>query len=550
MLRSKILLAAIAAAQLLYVSSPSFASDPKDVRPDKNAIKAHITFLADDLLEGRETGSRGYDIAARYVASQFSQYHVAPKGVGGTYYQAVPLRSTVLAKDMPVFEIRGKSATETPAYLDDFTVNSSHNDDASEVAAPLVYAGYGIVAPRFGVDDYADLDVKGNIVVLLSGYPSGMPNDEGAHYSGGDTKRRVAAEKGAVGIISLQTPKSEKVFPFVRVRQYSTISAMTWIDVDGRPARDTPSLQHRAGLSLPASQKLLAYAGAKLDDLIVAADAKQQPARLDFGVSVHMSRKSERATLSSTNVVGFIEGSDPKLKNEYVVFSAHLDHLGIAKGKTGDNIYNGAMDNASGVAVLIESARMLAQQPKKPKRSILFIALTGEEKGLLGADYFARNPTVPKGSIVANVNLDMPILMFDFADVIAYGAEHSSLGQVVAQAIAKLGITLTPDPTPEELTFVRADHYMFVREGIPSLSVWTGIKSFNKSEDAAKIVEEYLEKTYHRVNDDLSLPFNWDAAARFTLVNFNIGMAIANAKDRPTWNKGNFFGDTFGRGNK
>ena len=237
------------------------------------------------------------------------------------------------------------------------------------------------------------------------------------------------------------------------------------------------------------------------------------------------------------------------------MFTAHLDHLGIAKGKTGekdktgDNIYNGAMDNASGVALLIESARMLAAQQKKPKRSILFIALTGEEKGLLGADYFARNPTVPKGSIVANVNLDMPVLTYDFADVIAFGAEHSSLGDVVARAIKKLGIALTPDPSPEELTFVRADHYMFVREGIPALSVWTGIKSFNKNENAAKLVEEYLQKTYHRVNDDLTLPFNWEAAARFTLVNFNIGIEIANAKERPTWNKGNFFGDTFGRRN-
>ena len=206
------------------------------------------------------------------------------------------------------------------------------------------------------------------------------------------------------------------------------------------------------------------------------------------------------------------------------------------------------MDNASGIAVLIESARLLAQLPQKPRRSILFIALTGEEKGLLGADYFARNPTVPRGSIVANVNLDMPVLTFDFADVIAYGAEHSSLGPVVVRAVEKLGIGLTPDPTPEELVFVSADHYMFVREGIPSLSVWTGIKSFNPNEDAKKIVEDFLKNTYHRVGDDLSLPFNYQAAARFTLINFNIGVEIANATERPTWNKGNFFGDTFGGG--
>ncbi len=518
----------------------------KDVRPDKSLIQAHITFLADDLLEGRETGSRGYDIAARYVAGQFSQNRVVPKGDNATYYQSVPLRSTILAADPPIFEIRGNTATEKLHYLDDFTVNSSYKEDAGEITAPLVYAGYGIVAPRFGVDDYAGLDVKGKIVVLLSGYPQGMPNDEGAHFAGGEIKRRAAAERGAVGLISLQTPKSEKAFAFALVRQYSTISSMIWLEADGRPARDTPTLQQRAGLSMPASQKLLAHAGTKLEDLVAAADVKQQPARLGFGVSVHMAKKSVRADLSSTNVVGMVEGSDPVLKNEYVVFTAHLDHLGIAKGKPGDNIYNGAMDNASGVAVLIESARLLAQMPKKPRRSILFIALTGEEKGLLGADYFARNPTVPRGSIVANVNLDMPVLTFDFADVIAYGAEHSTLGPVVARAVKKLGIALTPDPTPEQLFFVRADHYMFVREGIPSLNLWTGIKSFNKNEDAKKIVDEFMLKTYHRVSDDLSLPFNYDAAARFALVNFNIGVEIANTKERPAWNKGNFFGDTFG----
>lgn len=536
---------AFAAAATLLCSVPVPAAD---VQPDQKLIKAHITFLADDLLEGRETGSRGYDIAARYVASQFMQYGVAPKGDNGSYYQSVPLRSTILDPSQPpVFEIRGKSSTEALKHLDDFTINSSYAEDASEITAPLVYAGYGIVAPRFGVDDYAGLDVNGKIVVVLSGYPQGMPNDEGAHFAGGEVKRRAAAERGAVGLISLQTPKSEKVFAFALSRQYSTISLMTWLEADGRPARDTPNLKHRAGLSLPASQKLLAHAGAKLEDLIAAADAKQKPARLAFGVDVHMSRNSQRAPLSSANVVGLVEGSDPLLKNEYVVFTAHLDHLGIAKGKPGDNIYNGAMDNASGVAVLIESARLLAQQKQKPKRSVLFIALTGEEKGLLGADYFARNPTVPRGSMVANVNLDMPVLTFDFADIIAFGAEHSSMGKVVDLAVARLGLTQTPDPTPEQLVFVRADHYMFVREGIPGVSLWPGIKSFNKNEDAKKLVDDFLLKHYHRVTDDLTLPFNYDAAARFTLVNFNVGLEIANATGRPTWNKGNFFGETFAK---
>ncbi|MFO0463850.1 MAG: hypothetical protein ACK5YU_06565, partial [Burkholderiales bacterium] len=267
------ILITIAALALGFVGSvTSFASlaNPIEVKADKDRIRAHIHFLADDLLEGREAGTRGFDIAARYVAGQFAQIGVAPRGnTSGpaSYLQPVPLASSKLDQDSPVFEILRKSGVEKLTYLDDFTLSSGFSEDTTDLTAPLVYVGYGIVAPRFGLDDYAGLDVRGKIVVQLSGAPTSLPSEEGAHYSG-EHKRAVAAERGAVGIISLQTPLSEKSFAFARARRYVHWVSMTWLDAEGKPGREFPSIRQRAGLSLPASEKFVAAAGAKLDDLI------------------------------------------------------------------------------------------------------------------------------------------------------------------------------------------------------------------------------------------------------------------------------------------
>ncbi len=512
---------------------------------DKNLIKAHLSFLADDLLEGRETGSRGFDIAALYVVAQFTQYGVQPKGDRGGYLQTVPLKSSQLVQESPSVAILSNSRNEALAYLDDYAISGSLLEDRSQVSAPLIFVGYGIDAPRFNHRDYADADVKGKIAVMLLGKPSSFPTEEGAHFGSAEHKRSAAAERGAVGIITLYTPVIEKIFPFAKNKDYRYIPNMTWIDHNGHAANELAPVQNRISLSLAAAQKLFTQVDVKLDDVYAAAAENKPLPHLDLKLSLSMAKRSIRSDIHSSNVIGLIEGSDPQLKHQYVVFSAHLDHLGIAKEKSGDNIYNGAMDNASGVATLIETARLFSLLQLKPKRSILFIAVTGEEKGLLGADYFASNPTVPAASIVANVNLDMPMLTYDFSNVIAFGAEHSSLKQSVVKAMHKMKLELIADPWPEQGLFTRADHYMFVRQGIPSIFLVTGTGSFNKDENPARIWEEHLAKHYHQTSDDLSLPFNFDAAARFAQVNFNIGLEIANDDKRPSWNKGDFFGDTF-----
>nr|WP_229496540.1 M28 family metallopeptidase [Massilia polaris] len=510
-------------------------------------IRAHLSFLADDLLEGRETGSRGYDIAARYVASQFLQYGVKPKGDKDGYLQHVPLRATHLVQESPVVELRTARGTETLAWLDDYAVSGSLLEDQSEVTAPLVFVGYGIQAARLGHNDYANIDVKGKIVVVLAGKPGSFPTEEGAHFASGDHKRGLAVQHGAVGMVTLQTPVAEKAAPFSKNKDYRHIPAMSWVQADGTPAREVASMQNRVSLSIPASKKLFSQVDLRLDDIYALATANRPVPHLDLNMSMRMFKKSLRSEVSSSNVAGMIEGSDPVLKNEYVVFTAHLDHLGQVKERSGDNIFNGAMDNSTGVATLIEAARLFTASGVQPKRSILFVAVTGEEKGLLGADYFATNPTVPRGSIVANVNLDMPLLVYDFNNVMAFGAEHSTLKGTATRALKKMGMDLIPDPWPEMGLFTRSDHYMFVRQGIPSIFLATGMGSARKDENPGKLWNEFLTKRYHQPNDDLTQPINYDAAARFAQLNYNIAREIADAPVRPAWNKDDFFGDTFSK---
>ncbi|HEY5801802.1 MAG TPA: M28 family peptidase, partial [Burkholderiaceae bacterium] len=554
LLKTAVGLAALAlAAQAHTQSAPSGA--------DKNQFKAHLAFLADDAMEGRETGTRGYDIAANYVASQYMQLGLLPKG-DKQYMQAVPFKVTRIATDVtPVFEIRGKDGVQKLTYLEEFIASGSYTQDESSVTAPLVFVGYGIEAPQFNVNDYKGIDAKGKIVVMMSGGPKNLPSEEGSHFAHNSQKLRSAAMHGAVGVITLQTPAAERRFKFSAARNFAGRPSMNWTDAKGVAGNDYPNMQNRVSVSMEAAKKLFANAPVQADALYSMLEENKPLPNMDMGVSASMSKKSRREDVKSTNVVGMIEGSDPVLKNEFVVFSAHLDHLGVrermappaaangaapaAPAAPADTIFNGAMDNASGIATLLETARMFQNMKVKPKRSILFVALTAEEKGLLGSDFFAQNPTVPVKSMVANINLDMPLLTYDFSNVVAFGAEHSSLKQNAMNALGKLKLSLIADPFPEQGIFTRSDHYNFVKQGVPSIFLATGMGSFNKNENPKQLWDEFMGKIYHKANDDLSLPFNFDAAVRFVDVNYMIGLEVANAKERPTWNKGNFFGDTF-----
>lgn len=528
---------------LVLLAATSVAAPTPKAEPE--VIRSHLTFLADDLLEGRETGTRGFDLAAKYVGAQFQQNKLVPKGEKASFFQQVPLRMTTMTPGSAVVEMQSSTGVERFSEFTDYYVHVEEGGDRSSAATPLVFVGFGISSKRHGHDDYSGKDLKGKVAVVLEGYPSRFPSEEGAHFGDFQIKREAAAKAGAVGLVILWTSTSDKKIPFTKARRYFTTPRMKWIDDVQPQSSHLAGMQDTVMLSMPAARRLFKHTGVNLDEIYAAAAANQPLPYADLKVAMRLSRTTTSNDLSSSNVVGMIEGSDARLKNEYVVFSAHLDGIGRIKEKSGDNIYNGAMDNASGVAILIETARMFSRSTTRPKRSILFVALTAEEKGLLGSGFFARHPTVPVGSIVANINIDMPLLTYDFKNVIAFGAEHSSLGASVGRAISKMGLSAIPDPWPEMGMFTRSDHYNFVREGVPSIFLSTGTSSFNVDEDGTKLWEKFRQTHYHQPSDDLHLPFNFDAAARLTQVNFMIALEIANAKEKPTWNKDDFFGDTF-----
>ena len=545
--------AALAGVALLLTVEPVLAAAPAakakpaaspaaSFTPSPAAIKAHMSFLADDLLEGREAGTRGYDIAANYVASQYALMHVKPAGDNGSYLQQVPLTAYRSANEGGVSYTAADGKSGALTFGEDYLPAAQARHADTSVTAPLVFVGYGINAPERGRDDYAGLDVKGKIVVLLSGAPTGFQTEIRAHYSNTNVKRAEAAKRGAVGVVTLPTTSGEKRRPFARgVANYQEWK-MTWSDAQGLAyvrGAEAPSL---ATLSLKGGAKLFSGAPTTLESVLAEAETPEGLVKgFDLPTNVTIQLKTEIEKRQSSNVVGLIEGSDPTLKAQTIILSAHLDHLGI-HGQGADKINNGALDNASGVATLLEVARGFKEAKTKPKRSIVLLAVTAEEKGLIGSEYFANNPTVPKAGIAADVNLDMPVLLYDFQDVIAFGADRSSIGPAVARAAGRVGIGLSADPLPEEGLFTRSDHYRFVEQGVPSVFLMTGFKNGGE-----KGFKDFLATHYHKPNDDLNQPINYEAGARFALVNYEIARELADMPARPSWNKGDFFGNLFGK---
>jgi Zn-dependent M28 family amino/carboxypeptidase len=317
------------------------------------------------------------------------------------------------------------------------------------------------------------------------------------------------------------------------------------IGKDGVPFDTYPELKARIAVSVAKSKELLATTGRNPETLMnEAVSGKTQSFELPVTAKIHIVSQLEDAT--SPNVVAVLPGSDPQLENEYVVYSAHLDHLGIGEPDKGDSINNGAYDNASGSAVLMEVARAFASMSPRQKRSVLFVNVTAEEKGLLGAYYFSRYPTVPQGSIVADINLDEIASLFPLKDVVAFGAEHSSLNNDVLAAAKQTGFEITPDPYPEQVYFIRSDQFPFVRRGIPSIFISPGEKSSDPKVNGKAIYTNWLENLYHTPHDEFTLPFDWPTNVRLAKLNFLIGERVANAATRPVWKKNDVFQQKFG----
>ena len=512
---------------------------------NRDGIEAHLKFLADDALLGRMTGTPEYDEAAAYVARHFEEIGLEPGGDDG-WYQQVPMLARRINVDSAKFVFHQDDVEKSQRWKEDFVMGGDTVRAETEITAEVVFVGFGIHAPDLNYSDYDGIDVEGKIIAAFGGAPDSFPHNERAFYSSGLTKAEEAVARGAVGLVGLRSRTDQQRYTWKRISENAGVRpGMSWINLSGEAANYFPELQGGAVLNVPPAHELFSRAPITFEQALDAADA-DTPLSTPLGTEVTLARKTDHESITSPNIIGILRGSDPQLADEYVVFTAHLDHVGIGVAVDGDTIYNGMYDNAMGTSLLIETARAFSAMPVPPRRSILFIALTGEERGLVGSDYFAHYPTVPSDSLVSNVNLDMPLLLYPLADVIAFGSEHSSMEQVIAEVVVAEDFKLSPDPVPEEVLFIRSDQYSFVKKGVPSVFLVPGFTSTDPEIDGGMRFSEHLQTHYHQPSDDLSRPIDWASALRFARANVRIGHAVAEEDERPGWNDGDFFGDKFG----
>ncbi len=520
------------------------APSPDEIAQSSARIEADVRFLADDLLEGREAGTRGFDLAALYVATQYRLLGLAPGGEDGSFFQRVPMVRGVRERDGARFAITRDGRTQEIAFETEFLPAINFTAGAAAITAPMVFVGQAVHAPELQHDDFAGVEVKGKVAVALNNASARFPIDQRAFHASPTEKLRELERRGAVGVIFLADPENEVRRPWALDAPNWQRPAMRRIDAQGLPADDFPGLPVRVGASVHVAEAIFAGSPHTAAEVFALLETGQLRA-FDLAGEATLATRARLDRIESRNVIGRLPGSDARLAGEHVVFTAHLDHLGLGAPHDGDSIYNGAQDNAVGVATMLESARLLAAARKPPKRSMLFIALTAEEKGLLGSYHFAAQPTVPRESLVANVNLDMPLLIGEVSDVVPIGIEHSTLETVARRAVAGAGLTLTPDPLPEEVVFVRSDQYPFVREGVPAIYLKSGMTLRDGSDGLASL-KAFRSHRYHLPNDDLNQPMHWPSAAQLAHVNFRIGVLIGNDPGRPAWKPGDFFGEKFG----
>jgi Zn-dependent M28 family amino/carboxypeptidase len=524
---------------LIAAAAPAPKADPLAA-----SFRAHVAFLADDLLEGRGIGSQGHEIAANYIAQHFARLGLQPAGDNGTWFQRVNFAESRFASERETAVIEtGAGKTLTLENGVGLVLSPGDLAGPESISGEMVFVGYGLQDKSQGIDDFAGIDLKGKYAVVLSGAPDGMNSEVAAHLA--RTSKGIAAlQAGAVGLITVRTLKEAARLPWEKFAPRARLPRRVLLGPDGQALGDGAGLKVRASIDDAAAAAI--FAGSAMSFADVQAAAAKGPVK---GFALPGRFKINRATrlerISSPNVLGLLPGTDKTLAAEIVVISAHSDHVGVkANPKPGeDRIFNGAMDNASGTATMMEAATALVKAP--PKRSVLFLATTAEESGLLGADYFSRQPTVDVKRIVADVNIDMPILTCDFGDVVAFGGDRSTLGPTVAAAAKAMKLGLSPDPQPEEAVFTRSDHYPFVRKGVPSVFLktgWTDAKGGMACKDAERT---FRLNSYHEVSDQLDLPFDWAAAAKWSRLNTDIIRRIANGKAAPRWYEGDYFGTAF-----
>jgi len=505
------------------------------VNPDQ--IKADITYLADDRLKGRLPGTEGYQMAVDYVTGRLKSSGVSPAGENGTWLQKVNLRRAFV-KNATITLTGEPLNSPGPLAAANYIVYPNPARIAVEQNSPLVFVGYGISEPGLGYDDYKNIDVKGKTVVITKGAPAQFSSSVAAHVMNNRKLLSVAAAHGATGVIIGISDSSTNHLADLNNGVYSVIDNKGKVVFSQIYYSD--QIGFLASIKYEFLNSLFESNGRRLQQVNAQLKAGQtQSFAIKQGINVSLNTTYK--DIVSYNVIGKIPGSDAALKNEYVVHSAHLDHLGIGKPVEGDSLYNGAHDNASGIASLLGIAKIYQQMKVKPKRSILIVMVTGEEMGMLGSQYFASHSTVPVKNMVGDVNTDMPTIIAPLLSVTALGAEHSSLIKQVGQAAAFLGLSVEPDPEPAQARFTRSDQYSFVVAGIPALHIKYGSKTEDGKNNLNETVAEWRAKYYHKPQDDINGMFDFNAGKKYAQLNFLIGYLVAQEQKRPEWNSGDIF---------
>jgi Zn-dependent M28 family amino/carboxypeptidase len=519
---------------LFFISGLLCGQSPSPTLPfDGNTWWTHVKFLADDSLEGRDTGSEGLRKAQSYAVAQFQKAELEPAGTNG-FYQPVSLTQFEVDEAKSSLALVGGGKTTKLSFADDAFLSARATRESKQLTAPLVFIGYGLIIPEKNLDELDGIDVKGKIVVYITGSPADIPMALASHSQTAAERWKVLRNAGAIGTIAILNPASMDV-PWSRISLNRNHPAM---DLAGPEFNETAGMKIGVAFN-PASAEML-FAGSGHTFAEIAALAKDRKPLPHFPLNFSLEAQAEILTknVESANMVAKLPGSDPKLKDEYVVLSAHIDHVGIGAPVNGDKIYNGAMDDGSGTALVLDVASQLKAHPEKLSRSILFLLVTGEEKGLLGSKYFAEHPTVPLQSIVADINVDMflPIVPLKILKIL--GLEESDLGTQAAAVAQSLDVKPIPDPQPLRNAFVRSDQYSFIHQGIPAVKMDVGFELGSPEE---QVFKDWLTNRYHAPSDDINQPVNLQAAALYEEIVRRLLIDTANATARPQWKPDSFF---------
>ena len=537
-MKSRAVLAILAVAAALLAALVALSSCGSDI-PAESQWMSHVRALADDHLRGRETTTEGYRQAASYVARELKRFGVEARGDTGTYYQRVPfLARRVDEPRCRVALIQGRRTI--PVVLGEEAILSMKLNPADSVDAPLVFVGYGLHIPEAGWDDLDGLDLKGAIAVYMRGGPDNVPGPLLARASYRAERWRAFRRAGAIGMIEIRGVKKADIW---KVSSDSRLEPA--LVLDGPEFDEAPGMKVQLHWRGDKAAPLFQGTKHRFDEIEARAKGGERPPRFELPSRLRARIVSSVQPEECRNVIGVIRGSDKKLREQYVVLSAHLDHLGVGPPVDGDSIYNGAMDNASGCATLLEVARMIKRSGHAPKRSILFLFTTGEEEGLWGSTYFAARPTVPARRIVADLNIDMFLPIQPIRGITVYGIEESDLGDVARRVAKSDSLRIVPDPKPERRYFVRSDQYSFIRHGIPSIFIDAG----PTDSASVKAEEAWNDAHYHKPSDDAAQTLDLGAVARYDRYILAMTRAVADGAKKPQWKRDSHFRN-LGRGSR